>query len=73
MGLPTERRKAASTRSSPAHADRFPGPKFTGWAWAYFGMFVAAPILLVALLLDVVAYAVTALWFDTCYGVLCLF
>ena len=49
-----------------------PRRRFTGWAFVYFLLFVGAPILGLALILDVLFYIVFTGIFDSCYGVLCL-
>lgn len=50
-----------------------PGPRFTGWAWAYLGLYVALPILTLGLLLDVVLFLLADRLFGVCYALLCLF
>ena len=49
-----------------------PRRRFTAWAALYFAGFVCAPVLGVALLLDVLLYLIFDGLFDRCYGVLCL-
>jgi len=49
-----------------------PSRRFTGWAAAYFLVFVATPVLGLALILDVISYLVFTEFYDSCYGVLCL-
>jgi hypothetical protein len=49
-----------------------PRRRFTGWAVVYFMIFLGAPILGLALVLDVIFYLVFTRFFETCYGVLCL-
>lgn len=49
-----------------------PRRHFTGWALVYFLVFVGAPILGLALILDVFFYLVFTEIFDRCYGLLCL-
>jgi hypothetical protein len=50
-----------------------PGPRLTGWAWAYLAAYVAAPIMTLALLLDLLLYLIADRLFGVCYAVLCLF
>jgi hypothetical protein len=50
-----------------------PGPRLTGWGWAYLAAYVAAPIMTLALLLDLSLYLVADRLFGVCYAVLCLF
>ena len=47
--------------------------RFTAWAALYFAAFVAAPILGVALAIDVILFFVFTRLLDRCYGVLCFF
>lgn len=49
-----------------------PRRRFTGWAVIYFLVFVGAPVLGLALILDIIFYFVFTRYFDGCYGVLCL-
>ena len=49
-----------------------PRRRFTGWAIVYFLVFFGAPILGIALILDVIFYLVFTKFFDSCYGLLCL-
>ena len=49
-----------------------PRRRFTGWAVLYFMAFVCAPVLGLALILDIIFYLVFTFVFDRCYGVLCL-
>lgn len=50
-----------------------PKRRFTAWAAVYFAAFVATPILIAALLFDVIFYLLTRDLFQACYAVLCLF
>lgn len=50
-----------------------PAPRFTRWALVYFLKFVAVPVLLVLLALDVALYFVFRDWLGACYGILCFF
>lgn len=50
-----------------------PGPRFTKWAWVYFAVYVALPILAVGLVLDAALYFVFDRWLGGCYALLCLF
>ncbi|MBO42369.1 MAG: hypothetical protein CMM28_01460 [Rhodospirillaceae bacterium] len=50
-----------------------PGPRFTRWAWIYFVAYVAAPILAIGLVSDLVLYYIFDQWFGACYALLCLF
>jgi len=50
-----------------------PGPRLTGWAWAYLAAYVAVPIMTLALLLDLLLYLIADRLFGVCYAVLCLF
>lgn len=54
------------------HGYVIPAPRFTRWALVYFLKFVAAPALLLLLLLDVALYVLFRDWLGACYGVLCL-
>jgi len=59
-----------------AHSVRgiyLPGPRFTRWAWVYFAVYIAAPILAVGLISDIVLYYIFDQWLGTCYALLCLF
>lgn len=49
-----------------------PRRRFTRWAAWFFFIYVAAPILGLGLLLDVVFYLIFAEGLETCYGLLCL-
>jgi hypothetical protein len=56
------------------HGHTVPGRRFTGWAAAYFLLFVALPITGLALLLDFAGWYVTVRLLGAgCYGVMCLF
>jgi hypothetical protein len=50
-----------------------PGPRFTVWAWVYFALYVAVPILSAGLALDMAFYFVFDQWLGTCYALLCFF
>lgn len=50
-----------------------PGPRLTGWGWAYLAAYVAVPIMMLALLLDLLLYLVADRLFGVCYAALCLF
>ena len=53
------------------HGHVIPAPRLTRRALAYFLAYVAAPVLLLLLALDVVLYVVFRDLFGICYGVLC--
>ena len=54
------------------HGKIVPGRRFTANAALYFGAFVAAPLLVVALVLDFIGWLITVkLLGASCYGVLC--
>jgi hypothetical protein len=55
------------------HGLAIPAPRFTRWALVYFLKFVALPVMLLLLALDVALYFVFRHWLDACYGVLCFF
>ena len=59
-------------KASSVYGVTLPRRHFTGWAVLYFLIFVCAPVLGGALLLDVMFYLVFTRFFDSCYGVLCL-
>ena len=50
----------------------FPKPRFTSWAWVYFGLYICLPVLGVAFVLDLILYLAFRYLMDSCYGVLCL-
>lgn len=50
-----------------------PGPRLTGWAWIYLGLYVGLPILSLGLLLDVAFYFLFERLFGVCYALLCVF
>lgn len=50
-----------------------PGPRLTRWALFYLGLYVALPVMALALLLDAVLYFIADRVFGVCYAVLCLF
>lgn len=61
-------------RAPVIHGHRVPGRRFTGWAALYFAVFVAVPVLALALLMDWAGwYVAVRLMGAECYGVLCLF
>ena len=60
-------------RNTTVRGVDLPGPRLTGWGWAYLGLYVALPVLFVALLLDVALYLIADRLFGVCYAVLCLF
>ncbi len=60
------------SNAAPVRGWHAPGPRFTRWAAVYFVAFVVAPILGLALLLDVALYLLFRYAFESCYGVLCL-
>ncbi|HAT34432.1 MAG TPA: hypothetical protein DCS82_01835 [Rhodospirillaceae bacterium] len=60
-------------RRRPVKGHDLPGPRFTRWAWIYFGFYIALPILALGLALDIVLYVLFERWFDSCYALLCLF
>jgi hypothetical protein len=49
-----------------------PRRRFTIWAAVYFVVLFCLPVLLVALVLDVIFYVIFQQYFDACYGLLCL-
>jgi hypothetical protein len=54
------------------HGKIVPGRRFTANAALYFGAFVAAPLLGIALLLDLLGWLITVKLFGaSCYGVMC--
>lgn len=55
------------------HGYVIPAPRFTRWALVYFLKFIAAPVLLLLLALDVALYFVFREWLGSCYGILCFF
>jgi nitrate reductase NapE component len=56
------------------HGKTVPGRRFTANAAYYFAVFVAAPLLAVALVLDFIGWLITVqLLGASCYGVMCLF
>lgn len=50
-----------------------PGPRLTRWAWLYLGLYVALPVMTLALLLDLALYFIADRLFGVCYAVFCLF
>ena len=60
-------------RRRPVKGFDLPGPRFTGWAWFYFMLYVALPVLAVGLALNVALYFLFERDFDRCYALLCLF
>ena len=55
------------------HGKTVPGRRFTANAAYYFALFIAAPLLAVALLLDFIGWLITVKLFGaSCYGVMCL-
>ncbi len=60
-------------RRSPerVHGYVIPAPRLTRRALVYFLGYVAAPVLLVLLALDILLYVVFRDVFGICYGVLC--
>lgn len=50
-----------------------PRRRFTGWAAAYFLLFVFLPVTLVCLALDAAFYFMFAEAFDSCFALFCLF
>ncbi len=50
-----------------------PRRRFTRWVAYYFLLYLGLPLLLLALLLDAVAYLVSTHVFDRCFAVACLF
>jgi hypothetical protein len=65
--------KRFSGKTQTVKGRDLPGPKFTGWAWIYFALYVALPVLALGLLLDIVFYFAAAYGFGSCYAILCLF
>ena len=65
--------RARANRNAPVRGVDMPGPRLTGWAWAYLGLYVALPVLTLALLLDLALYFIADRLFGVCYAVLCLF
>lgn len=63
---------AMFARPRPVRGVHLPRRRFTGWAWLYFALFVALPVLAVAFALDATLYLVATRILDSCYGVLCL-
>jgi hypothetical protein len=59
-------------RAQTINGVRLPRRRFTAWAALYFAVFVCAPVLGLALLLDVALYLIFDQVFGRCYGVLCL-
>ena len=62
------RKKGATVRGID-----LPGPRMTGWAWAYLALYVALPVMALALIVDGIAYLIADRVFGVCYAVLCLF
>ena len=50
-----------------------PGPRLTRWAWLYLGIYIALPVMTLALLLDLALYFLADRLFSVCYAVFCLF
>jgi hypothetical protein len=50
-----------------------PGPRMTRWAWAYLALYVALPVMALAMSADLVAYLIADRVFGVCYALLCLF
>lgn len=56
------------------HGRIVPGRRFTANAAYYFALFIAAPLLGIALVLDFIGWLITVKLFGaSCYGVMCLF
>lgn len=56
------------------HGQIVPGRRFTANAAYYFALFIAAPLLGIALVLDFIGWLITVKLFGaSCYGVMCLF
>jgi hypothetical protein len=64
---------ARHSREATVRGVHMPGPRPTGWAWLYIGLYVALPVMTLALLLDVILYFLADRVFGVCYAVLCLF
>lgn len=58
-------------RPERIHGLIIPAPRFTRHALVYFLKYLAAPVLLLLLLLDVALYVLFREAFDACYGVMC--
>ena len=65
--------KRKDSRNDAVRGVDLPGPRLTAWGWAYLFLYVALPVLAVALILDVVLYLVADRVFGACYALLCLF
>ena len=61
------------TKAHPVKGITLPRRRFTGWAALYFAGFVCAPIMALALLLDIISYVIFTRFLERCYGLLCLF
>lgn len=56
------------------HGHRIPARRYTGWALVYVLLYVALPVTLLMLLLDLVGWTVTVMLFGAaCYGIGCPF
>ncbi|WP_298720106.1 hypothetical protein [uncultured Ferrovibrio sp.] len=58
-------------RPERIHGYSIPAPRFTRWALIYFLKYVALPVLLVLLALDLGLYFLFREVFNTCYGIAC--
>jgi len=45
----------------------------TRWAWAYLALYVALPVMALAMSADLVAYLIADRVFGVCYALLCVF
>jgi hypothetical protein len=60
-------------RKATLQGVNMPGPRMTAWAWGYLAVYIALPVLTLALLLDLVMYFIFDRVFGVCYALLCLF
>lgn len=61
------------SRKAAVRGVDMPGPRLTRWAWYYIGLYIALPVMTLALLLDLALYFLADRLFGVCYAVFCLF
>lgn len=61
-------------KSGQVHGVTIPKRQFTRWAAYYFALYVAAPVIGITLLLDLIGWLIVVKGFGaSCYGILCFF